>query len=202
MPRASCLNFVLRIEMAVTRLRLFIGVWISEAMQEEVRRWIELMGPDWPGYKWTGRENLHFTLRFLGETAPARVPDLSRTLETAALNNSSFQIRLDRVGFFPSSKMPRIIWLGLREGGLEIRKLADDVEAACGSCGFPAADRPFQPHLTIARLREGGAVSQAKIPEYQFTSITRVSGFSLIESRLQPVGPVYHSLTDFNLKPS
>lgn len=180
-------------------MRLFIGVRLSREMQEEVRRWIGLMRPNLPGYKWTGRENLHFTLRFLGETAPARVTDLSRALETAALKNSAFRIRLDRVGFFPSPQLPRIIWLGLGAGTSEIRKLAGDVEAACCSCGFPTADRPFQPHLTVARLREGAGATAAAIPEYRFNSTTEVNGFSLIESRLQPAGPVYRSLSDFDL---
>ncbi|HEX3043779.1 MAG TPA: RNA 2',3'-cyclic phosphodiesterase [Bacillota bacterium] len=183
-------------------MRTFIGVWLASEMKQELTAEIERLRKNNSRFKWTQPENLHFTLKFLGEMEPTRITALERDLSTVTIGINSFRLQLGKSGCFPPKGEPRIIWIGLNAGSNELKKLAEGVEAACFQNGFPKESKPFQPHLTIARARDGvhpGAISDF-LPAREFTSVTDVTGFSLIESRLYSTGPVYHTLTDFPLK--
>lgn len=180
-------------------MRLFIGVWLAPAMVEEVAQFIGLARKTCSGFKWTGPENLHFTLKFLGETSPEKVRDLHQALETAAAAGTGFELRLGEAGYFPPKGAPRIIWLGVETGREQLVDLVDAVEKSCVQYGFSREDKPFKPHLTIGRAK--GEDPVVKLPETEkFESMTEVKGFSLIESKLLPAGPVYKSVRDFKLK--
>jgi RNA 2',3'-cyclic 3'-phosphodiesterase len=180
-------------------MRLFIGVWLSEAMRQEVVNYIKLIQKDYTGFKWTHPDNLHFTLRFLGEVPSSRIKSLHQALQLAANHNESFQLRLGMVGTFPARGIPRIIWLGVNSGRDELVKLANSVETLCCQYDFPAADKPFKPHLTLARAKSDLPVIKISESEAWFNSETTVSGFSLIESQLFSGGPVYRTVETFNL---
>jgi 2'-5' RNA ligase len=102
-----------------------------------------------PLYNWVPALNLHFTVRFLGHIPLVTVEALRGAL--GRLRSPSFRLAMGEVGTFGSSRAPRVVWLGLREGEREAVNLAEEVEQACLSVGVPAADRPFHAHLTLAR---------------------------------------------------
>jgi RNA 2',3'-cyclic 3'-phosphodiesterase len=180
-------------------MRLFIGVWLSPPAVKEVGDYIQLAKQTCSGFKWTGLDNLHFTLRFLGEVPREKVDYLIQSLKVATTGKENFLLKLGPAGYFPAKGIPRIIWLGLISGQEQLITLADSVENSCLRAGFPEADKPFKPHLTIARANDESPV--VKIPELtNFRSETTVSGFSLIESQLLPAGPVYKSVIDFSFK--
>lgn len=178
-------------------MRLFIGVWLSEAARDEALRYIEFIKPGIPGFKWSAPGQLHFTLRFLGETPPGEVSRLTAVLQETAAGFSPFELRLGEPGRFPERGKPRILWLGASRGGEELTELAGAVEAACLSLGFPAADKPFWPHLTIARAKEGNGEARLPAAEFLGRSATLVTGFALIESILRPQGAVYREIAEF-----
>jgi 2'-5' RNA ligase len=169
-------------------------------MKQELTAEVERLRKSNSGFKWTQPENLHFTLKFLGEIEPVRLAGLEQDLSTVAIGVNSFQLQLGQAGFFPPKGELRIIWIGLNAGANALKRLAEQVEEACHLSGFPRESKPFQPHLTIARARDGAHPKAPSDFSPQFSSVTNVTGFSLIESRLYSTGPVYHTITDFPLK--
>lgn len=151
------------------------------------------------GIRWTPPDQLHFTLKFLGEHAPDMPARLAPVLHEAATVQSAFELALGPGGFFPSRGEPRVLWLGLTQGNEAITRLAAGLETACGKIGLPREERLFQPHLTVGRVK---AVS-AKFDRHQLA--TGVSGrmvvesFALVESILGPRGSVYRELDRFAL---
>lgn len=182
-------------------MRLFIGVWISETMKDEVVRYINLAMKESQGFKWSNPEQLHFTLKFLGEVETEKVTGLIKALETAAIGKQPFQLRLGETGCFPARGIPRILWIGLASAQKDLEMLAGAIEAACNNLGFPAEKKAFKPHLTIARAkdRQGERIKMPNL-KVSWQSTTQVSGFSLIESRLNPHGAVYRVVKDFSFQ--
>jgi 2'-5' RNA ligase len=183
----------------MSTVRLFIGVWLAPSMTEEVQNFIASIKKNYPGYKWTNSENLHFTLKFLGEVSREKLPALQDSLKSAT-HQASFSVRLGPVGYFPSANRPRIIWLGLKTGQTQLVTLASSVETFCFKTGFAKSDKPFQPHLTIARAKDDILPPKLTDETPIFETETLVSGFSLIESQLFPTGSVYKVVKDFTLK--
>ncbi len=181
-------------------MRLFIGVWLSEKMKDEVERYIRIAREQSQAFKWSAPEQLHFTLKFLGETPEKEINRLNDPLQSVVAGFTPFELRLGKPGRFPERGNPRVLWIGTITGEKELQKLAETVEAACVESGFPAADRPFKPHLTIGRAKEGQSGSGVPDPKVAWQSVTLVEGFSLIESKLQPGGAVYRRVRDFRFR--
>ena len=125
--------------------RLFTGIEIPEEQREDIAR---LRRP-LPGGKWLEPENLHLTLRFLGDISNAQAVELSDRL--ASISADAFELRLSELGTFGGNE-PRSLWVGV-EPSPELEALARAHERAARACGLPAEARPFKPHVTIAKLR-------------------------------------------------
>jgi len=186
-------------------MRLFIGIYLAADMLAEVNHFIRLSDQNNAsgsiGIKWISPENLHFTLKFLGEIPTSRLNDLKPALSQAASLNKTFPLQLGKVCCFPAKGVPRIIWLGVINSESQLTKLASSVENACFGYGFPKEERPFSPHLTIARLKDSSSEFKFTSPKFQFTSTTIVAEIFLIESQLYPTGPVYRQVESFRLLP-
>lgn len=101
--------------------------------------------------RWAVTDNLHLTIRFLGPTAPDRVPDIAAAAEAAAHGLAPFEVRLGGAGAFPSATRPRIIWLGIQVGMANLTALAGALADELAGRGWSHDDRPFRVHLTLAR---------------------------------------------------
>lgn len=101
--------------------------------------------------RWAVGDHLHLTVRFLGATAPGRVADVAAAAAAAAAPQAPFEVRLVGAGGFPSDARPRVVWLGLASGVPELAALAARLGDELAARGWPAEDRPFRPHLTLAR---------------------------------------------------
>jgi 2'-5' RNA ligase len=181
-------------------MRLFVGIYLEADMLKEVIHFINLIDKNYRYLKWTSSENLHFTLKFFGEVPSSRLIDIKQALHQATMQNESFPFQLGEVGCFPAKGTPRVIWLGVTEGDKQLIKLANSIEAACFGHGFPKEDRPFSPHLTIARVKNDSPDFKFLAPSFQFTSKATLEGFSLIESQLYPTGPIYRQIEKFQLR--
>jgi len=145
--------------------------------------------------RWVPEGSLHVTLRFLGEVADARAPEIGSALGAAVRGARTFAVGLGGVGAFPSLGRPRVVWLGVeRHPALEL--LANDVERALAPLGFEPELRPFAPHLTLGRARHsaGGAAFRglarlAERVDHQGTTV--VSSVDLMQSTLGPGGAEY-----------
>ncbi len=102
---------------------------------------------------WPRAENLHLTLKFLGEIEENRVALLRGAAARAAEESQPFELTVEGAGAFPPRGAPRVLWLGVEDGTGGLARLHSRLEAECAAAGFEREERPFHPHLTLARLR-------------------------------------------------
>lgn len=117
--------------------------------------------------RWVRLDGLHLTLRFLGPTLDDRLPSVVEAARTAAGAHPPFELRLDGAGAFPNPERPRALWLAVTDGATELAGLAEGLDQALVAAGWPASDRTFQPHLTLARSDgvPAGAAVAARLEE-------------------------------------
>lgn len=130
-------------------LRTFIAV--SVPCSDELREVIGSLGEMGPAVKPAAADNLHITLKFLGETPAEQVPHIGEVLREAA-SVAPFEMELVGLGAFPRIERPSVIWAGV-EGGEPLVRIAERLEKPLKKLGYPKERRAFSPHLTIARVR-------------------------------------------------
>lgn len=134
-------------------IRAFVALEMPDRVRETIRREQRRLKIELPRARWTRPEGQHLTLKFLGEMPAHRVDSVAQSIGVAVTGRSALTVSLGGSGFFPSSRRPRVAWIGGRaDGGAE---LAAAVDAAASSAGFPAEHRPWTLHLTQARLDRG-----------------------------------------------
>jgi 2'-5' RNA ligase len=135
--------------------RLFVAVPLPEAARSAVEELIAPIaattGSGSRTIRWVRLDGLHLTLRFLGPTAFGRVAAVEAAVRSAAVAQHPFRIVIHGAGAFPSPTRPRALWLGLDEGVAELSRLYDRLQDSLSEAGWTPDDRPFRPHLTLAR---------------------------------------------------
>ena len=101
--------------------------------------------------RWVRVDGLHLTLRFLGATPNDRQSDLAVALQASATGVEPFEVSLNGAGAFPNPSRPRVLWVGITSGAAELGVLAQKLSSELERLGWPPEDRPFAPHLTLAR---------------------------------------------------
>jgi 2'-5' RNA ligase len=129
-------------------LRLFIALDIDDEIRQRIGRFIEGVSGFAPDARWVRLESVHITLKFIGEQPPEMVPTLQDKLNRVSI--PPIQLTFAGVGFFPTPKSPRVFWIGI-QAAPELHKLAAAVDDTTAQLGIPREDRPFSPHLTLAR---------------------------------------------------
>lgn len=188
-----------RARLAEPGLRLFVAVPIPAETVRAVAALVEgvraldgaaIVGPVRRGsndVRWVRLDSLHVTLRFLGPTLENRVDAVGRAVEAAAAASAPFDVRLAGAGAFPNPDRPRALWLGMDDGSEQLGALAGRLDAELGELGWPPAERPFRPHLTLARsdgVRAGPRLARRLIAAADgFSAPWRASTMVLYESR-------------------
>lgn len=183
-------------------MRLFLAVWLSEELQKTVGDWLGRMAAGSSGVKWVPPGQLHFTLKFLGEQNPDFVTGFSPHLRRVAAVTASFPLSLAGGGVFPGRRSPRVLWLGVEEGRQELTALAGRIEAAAAETAphvLAPEKRDFKPHLTVGRVKSEAPRFDWELLAVGVDGRMMVKGFSLVESRLTPHGPVYRDLEEYFL---
>jgi 2'-5' RNA ligase len=138
------------------RVRAFVALRMAPEVEQAVIDFIASMQgatDSRSGVRWISRNNLHLTLRFLGDrVAASTIERLDGALGEIATATVSFAIDVRGIGAFPNLVRPRVIWVGL--GSANLRALVEQIERAAVSAGLSAERRPFTPHLTIGRVRD------------------------------------------------
>jgi 2'-5' RNA ligase len=149
---------------AETPQRLFIAVALPAASREACEQLIEAVRPTalGRGARWVRTENLHLTVRFLGDTPPDVLPDVALAVIEAAASVEPFRIELAGAGAFPDGRHPRTLWLGVDRGNDGLIRIHDALEAPLDRVGWSPDQRGRRPHLTVARTDStSGEVSHA-----------------------------------------
>jgi 2'-5' RNA ligase len=183
-------------------LRSFVATDIPPTIQKSIQRQVNnlrnVIGD--LSIRWMPVQNIHLTLKFLGNVSQADVDTLTQILYTQADSHLPFDININGLGSFPNSKRARVLLIRI-QASAELDALQRGVESACTNVGFRSESRPFSPHLTIGRLRRGVSSSdQSKIHkvlgEVKIDSLgtARVDSLNLYKSELKPTGSVYTKL--------
>ena len=139
------------------RLRTFIAVEISQAVRDRAEILVQRLRRAEIKASWTRPENLHVTLKFLGDTDETLIPEVCRRIAAVAKSHAPFRLSFTTAGAFPSVDRPRAVWMGAGDGAEAITNLQADVEENLLDMRIPRERRRFKPHLTLGRIREGGA---------------------------------------------
>ena len=180
-------------------MRTFIAVDIPEGLRAELGKWQKKLGKFSPEAILVRPENIHLTLKFLGETPSSQIKQVSHAL-SAFRPIDPFTIHLKGFGVFPHAQPPQVLWVRIKPCP-PLEDLSAKLNASLETIGFPLPQKVFKPHLTLARFRPPRL--RPEIKNYFladsltiFDPIT-VRGFSLFESVLKPEGPTYRKLAHF-----
>jgi len=183
--------------------RTFVALWIPPDWAAYVGGVSGDLASRTSGLSWVKPENVHLTIRFLGDLGDSGVRRVCDSVARSAAAEPAPRARLGALGAFPSLARPRVVWLGLAEGGEAAAALAHRVNDALAREGFGPPDKPFRPHLTLARVREGARGLEAlrdpalpPPPEASF--LDRVA---VMKSDLSPAGARYTALAEVRLRP-
>ena len=182
------------------RLRVFLAVFPAPEVQAAVAAAIEALRRPGDGVSWVKRENLHFTLRFLGEVGASGARRAGAAAAEAAAAHQAFDAAPSGLGAFPGERRARVLWVGLSEGAAPLEALARDLERALERRGFEPEGRAFTAHLTIGRVREPGrdwteALASVRLPAMRW----RVERLQVIRSTLSPKGSIYEEIAGARL---
>jgi 2'-5' RNA ligase len=185
-------------------MRLFVALEIPVAVRDnlaalimELRDLSAKVGDKRP--RWVRRENLHVTLKFIGEVSPEKLEGIRGAL-SAIRSDAPVEIKFLGLGFFPNDQHPRVLWAGL-EVSANLPSLAGDIDGALETQGIARERRAFTPHLTLARIEPPGlheklCAAIQKNEARDFGSF-QAREFRLIESKLKPSGAEYTTLASY-----
>jgi 2'-5' RNA ligase len=186
--------------------RLFIAVKLNETTINELRLFQKKLTRELPfkGIRWVDPGLFHLTLQFLGDTEESQLPTLISNLESAASKVKPFELSVEGAGFFGSNTSVRVLWAGTRPSS-ELRNLFNEVILATAFLRLEQDPR-FSPHLTLARVadwlpkEESSRIAQIITEnKAKVFGVTKITSFYLIESVLNPAGPVYKTMKIFDL---
>ena len=183
-------------------IRAFIAVDLDDPVIEKVCNVVEILKSRITEIRWLRKENLHLTLKFLGNIAESQVEPITAALRHPLGLFSPCTISAKGLGVFPDFRRPKILWVGLT--GDQLVQLAAEIESALMPLGFTPENRAFTPHLTIGRWREGSRPAKNlrqeidRLNDFEFGACA-VRQIVLFQSVLKPEGASYSELRTIQL---
>ena len=158
--------------------------------------------------RWVSIDNLHLTLKFLGDVSPTNVDMISQMLRAETGLFSCFELHVSGLGSYPNLKRPRVIYVGI-QAPAALETLQRGIESASRRLGYEAEERGFSPHLTLGRVKQNVTATEQQIirraledTKIDSLGTARVDSIQLFKSDLQPSGSVYTRLYTAPLRKS
>jgi RNA 2',3'-cyclic 3'-phosphodiesterase len=176
----------------------FMRCFVAIELAEDVRRpLIEFLGrlPRASGVRWVTPDQLHITLKFLGEVPEQRLGTVQGVVTDAAAEIAPFTIQLAGLGAFPTPRSPRVLWCGVQDEQQACGRWVAAADPRFAALGYEPEERAFTPHLTLGRSKDpsGAAAMRDVLARLKGPPMPRmeVTEVVLFESRLRPTGAVY-----------
>ena len=190
-------------------IRAFVAIELSLEIKRSLTELIDRLGrAGVPGVRWVDPDSTHLTLKFLGNVGLEQVQAIAEVLNACAGRASPFTLAIAEMGAFPNVRSPRVVWVGLT-GDLEsLASLQRDIVDGLAKLGFGREERPFSPHLTLARVRDRvGLQDRKKIGQVlaaapsPVVASMKVASISLMKSTLTQEGAIHERLVRILLTP-
>lgn len=189
-------------------IRTFVAISLPDPIHERLDEIIiRLKKAGVSGVRWVPAQNIHLTLKFLGDVSPANLDLLEKILQPEISRHHPFEITIGGLGAFPNLRRPRVIWVGVKTPPA-LENIRHAIEAETQRLGYAAEERPFSPHLTLGRISHNASpqeiqqiASVLSVQTAQQLGTIRVKNVQLFRSDLRPGGSVYTSLFSFPLSP-
>lgn len=176
-------------------LRLFLALELSGQQKHSLHNLQGNLKKNLSGMRWVRPENMHLTVKYLGDTAEDLLETLELEISEAVSSIEPFSIKYGKCGVFPSPQKARVIWVGLKEGNAETLNLHEKVENTIVKLGLASERRVYAPHLTLGRVRyqlSPSAVESIVAENILFeTDYAIVDGLILFQSHLTKQGAAY-----------
>lgn len=199
-------------------IRTFLAVELTEdlraklaGIQQDLRQRLSREFPKNVRVSWVQPSSIHLTVKFLGDIDEQLVEPMRDAIERAMRGHRVLHIPLERLGVFPRAQQPRVLWIGPSEAweksdiAKRLTLLQQEVGVCCRSFDIALEDKPWSPHLTLARIKEGERlVGQAfaksgMLDRPSAIGSLAVNAIVLVKSELRPAGPVYTRLWETRL---
>jgi len=188
-------------------IRAFIAIEISPEIRQKLEELSNQLRTEMRGVpvRWVPVENIHLTLKFLGNVSLANLEVLTKLLRAEAAAHPAFEISIGELGAFPSNRRPWVIKINVQAPS-ELEAVQRGIETETARLGYDREERPFSPHLTIGRVsRNAGSGEVRRVSEVLdrfkvgFLGAMRVDTIHLFRSDLSPSGAVYTKLNSTQL---
>jgi len=187
-------------------MRTFIAVELPQEIKNNLKCLQEKLKSSSTDVKWVEPNNIHLTLKFLGETDTEKIPLIKKIIHELSARIPPFKAEISSLGAFPNLNHPRVIWIGLNEKNNFLKKMAEELENKLFELGFPKENRPFSAHITLGRVRSNLNLKDLleKLKTLENFSLKKedcvIEKIALYKSVLTPNGPIYECLYSANLK--
>lgn len=183
-----------------TSLRVFLAVELSSDLSQKVVELQQQLRATLPTVNWVRPGAIHLTLKFLGYVDPAMVEQLLTAIEPIRKSQAPITLEIQGLGIFPDIRRPRILWIGCTGDIPALLNLVSRIEEALEPLGFPPEEKPYFPHLTLARIKHdnskvGGVLTHSGLlAQPRNLGALRIDRITLFRSDLSPKGAEYTSL--------
>lgn len=185
-------------------IRSFIAIELPTDTKNALGELLEGLKTYGPRVSWVKKENIHLTIKFLGNIHEQKIKQIKEIMEKATKDIPHFSLKPIRLGAFPDSKRPRVIWVGLSGEIALLEKFYVNLEKGLETLGFEREERKFKPHFTLGRVKKAShgerlAEAIAKYSNFSTPSFL-VQDIVLFKSELHPQGAKYTALERVDLK--
>lgn len=186
------------------QIRSFLAISIPDQLKLQIKDYVQDLKKIAPHIRWTKTENLHLTLKFLGEQPTKKIDQLIASTISTYAGYGSIKISTKEFGGFPNKKQARVFWLGVESDPVDsIKQLYNQIQHALEPLGFPIAEKTYKAHLTLGRNKERKKCQQLwtfiqENPFQQFSFTTQ--RLLLMRSEFTKDGPYYSVLQNFSLQ--
>lgn len=178
--------------------RTFIAVEIGSPAREVILRLIKQLAGELHGVRWTQPDQLHLTLKFIGDIDNRELPEICSQMRAACSGIEAFSASLKGVGAFPKNKPPRVLWVGFQDGAEPLKLINQRLETSLTGLGIPNEGRAYAPHVTLGRINRGADQEQiaarlARDADTEFASFD-ISDVHLIASIRERNRMIYETI--------
>lgn len=182
----------------MARLRVFVAVDIDKQIRSAGEELIRKLSDITDGGRWTRPENLHLTMKFLGEVEDRELHDVCKVASQAVAETKRFPLVCQSLGVFPNRDNPTTLWMGVNDSNGILAMLQERLETMlCDKIGIPMERRPYQGHLTLGRIRSKKGQPNEELTKLldemadEEFGILKVDELVVYSSELRREGPVY-----------